>query len=163
MTGMTSATYSEPRPPPVQPVVHRSYRDKQIAYADHRLTAWGSWARRDMERLGYPRLSLIYKVLKRRAQRGARPEGTQLTARGSETRSLRPRTVGEMPPSIREVDCAVAKCGIEDREFLKGEYLWHRDLSIELRARLAGCRVAEYRSHLRDLQFVIAQRLDAFV
>jgi hypothetical protein len=138
----------------------------RCGYAEIRLTAWAYWAKGQQERLGYPYLSLTYKVMRRRAKRlgvmnplelELRLKG--LTARGSETRSLRPRTVGEVSEAIALVDRIVAVLEHRHKRIIHIEYL-SPECPQEAKAAEAGMFVAQYRRALKRAKLAVANRLD---
>lgn len=143
---------------------HRRANCAAIAYADSRLSQWGQWARSQPEYLGYPRLSLIYKVLRRRAKRLGKichlvdERIIGLTARGTETRSLRPRLVGEVPQEIAQVDRAVAVLPAIQRQVVRIEYLTSEE-SVEVKAMLSNMVIVDYRRILRRAKLAISAYL----
>jgi hypothetical protein len=141
-----------------------AHRAARLSHADTRLMAWARWAKQHPESLGYPRLSIIYKVMRRHAKRlgavrtslEARIRG--LTARGTETRSLRPRTVGEVPVAINEVDRIVAALDPTQKKIIHIEYLLP-EYPEEAKAAEARMYTAEYRRALKRAKLAVADRL----
>jgi len=136
----------------------------RLNHVDARLMAWGRWAQQYPDALGYPRLSLIYKVMRRHARRlGALHRTLEervrgLTARGTQTRSLRPQSVGEVPHAIQEIDRIVAALESIQRKTIHIEYLLP-EYPQEAKAAEAGMYTIEYRRILKRAQRAIADRL----
>jgi hypothetical protein len=139
-------------------------RKALLALAENHLTAWAKWAKSQPERLGYPHLSLIYKVMRRRAKRGASEtvefKHKGLTARGTETRSLRPSSVGEAPPRVAAADLAVASLDALPRQIIRIEY-FNSDYPEEAKAAEAGLYVTMYRRLLTRAKLAVGRYLTA--
>ena len=101
----------------------RNPRESAIVYAETRLEPWGRWSRDNPNSLGFPRLSSVYKILRRKLVRAATKNKSKLTVKGKETLSFRPQVVGTMPEAIEEVDIAVARLPEHLRNLLKIEYI----------------------------------------
>lgn len=94
-----------------QAIGGRRPRDAALIYAENRLHPWADWARENRAGLGYPTIALLYKAMRQKAvplrERRLVNHG-KLTARGAETHSFLPQTIGEVPEAIMEVDTVVA-------------------------------------------------------
>lgn len=136
-----------------------------LRHADLRLIQWGRWARSEADYLGYPRLSLIYKILRRRSKRLGvlqKKPYSGLTARGCETRSLRPRSVGAIDPLIDQVDRVVASLDLPHRTVLRIEYEYTvSEQSVEVKATLLGVCAREYRCRLKAATLLVGRLLAA--
>jgi hypothetical protein len=142
----------------------RDQNNAALRIVDLRLIRWGRWASEQSSGLGYPHLSLIYKVLRRHAKRLGKLDVSLegrlkgLTARGTETRSLRPRLVGEVPPEIAEVDRVVARLPPDVSQILQVEYV-RAEEPIEIKAALLDVCITEYKSALRRAKLTVSRRL----
>lgn len=146
-------------------------RSSAVVYAEVRLDAWATWAREYRGALGYPKVSMIYKVLRRKSMRLGgfverpclgkedRPIGL-LTAKGSETVSFKPREVGDVPEAIAQIDRVVATMDRVLRRIIQIEYLTSSDLATEQKALTAGMQTSQYRTLLRKAKRAVASALE---
>lgn len=146
----------------------RDRRASAVVYAEARLDAWATWAREHRAALGYPKVSMIYKVLRRKAMRlgsqvdlprvgmGDRPLGF-LTARGTETVSFKPREVGEVPEAIAEIDSVVATLPADLHAVLMADYFTQGP--IEARARATPWKRARYSQLLECAKYAVYMAL----
>ncbi len=146
----------------------RERRATAVVYAEARLNAWASWAREHRAALGYPSVSLLYKVLRRKAMRLPalvehprldrfdKPIGL-LTAKGTETLSFRPRDVGEVPEAIAEVDAAVASLPDDLHSVLMADYFTPGP--IEVRAKGTRWKRARYSQLLECAKYAVYMAL----
>ncbi|HEX7075763.1 MAG TPA: hypothetical protein VF226_17130 [Hyphomicrobiaceae bacterium] len=81
----------------------------EYAECELRLIAWGRWSRRMASNLGYPKSSGIARMIEMvKVFKPAEHSGRELTAKGKETRSMRPLTVEDAPAEVMEIDRLVA-------------------------------------------------------
>lgn len=146
----------------------RDRRSSAVVYAEVRLDAWAAWAREQRTALGYPKVSMIYKVLRRKAMRlgsqvdlpwvekNDRPLGF-LTARGTETVSFKPRDVGEVPEAIAEIDAVVATLPDDLHAVLMADYFANGP--IEVRASVTPWKRARYSQLLECAKYAVYMAL----
>lgn len=116
----------------------KSPRETAIVYAETRLEPWGKWSRDSANSLGLPRVSIIHKIIRRKLVRGISRNKSKVTAKGKETLSFRPRTIGLAPEAVAEVDKAVALLAENLQVILKVEYIEYRNAPMEDRCLAAG-------------------------
>lgn len=135
-------------------------REAAVIYAENRLAPWGKWSRDNHEQLGLPRVSIIHKITRRRLVRGQKKNRSVLSAKGKETLSFRPRTVGVMPEAIAEVDRAVAAIPKRLRLILKIEYIHMPNSGIEGKCMLTRLCRKEYKERLCQAAYAVYLRLE---
>lgn len=142
-------------------------RATAVVYAETRLNAWAGWAKQYSNHQGYPKISLIYKVMRRKARRlgrieehrsSERPTGL-LTAQGKETLSFRPPEIGKVPEPIAEVDFVVARLPPDLHEVVMTEY-FDDGVRIEDRANATRWGRARYSQLLECAKYVVYASLD---
>ena len=140
----------------------KSPRETAILYAETRLEAWGKWSRGNSEGLGLPRVSIIHKVMRRKLVRGPSRNKTRVTAKGKETLSFRPKTVGTMPEPVSEVDVAVGTLASNLQAILKIEYIDLRNAPAEDRCARAGLGRRRYGQLLECAKYSVHAALQAY-
>lgn len=141
-------------------------RDIALIYAERRLSAWSGWARESREQLGLPPISLIYKAMRRKAERirtqqiahGALVERA-LTASGHETRSCIPPTIGDVPEAIAEVDAVVAELRPPLNRVITADYFTYGP--IEVRCKETPWGRARYLQLLESAKYCVFVALNA--
>src|SRR5581483_7445088 len=113
------------------PTSNKRPREAAIIYAEKRLEPWGKWSKDHPEQLGYPRISIIHKITKRKLVRGASKNKAVLTAKGKETLSFRPRVIGECSDEVAETDWAVASLSANLKKILEIEYIEYSGSPLE--------------------------------
>lgn len=131
----------------------RSAADIVIAYAEARLEPWGKWSRENGNGLGLPRVSIVHKITKRRLVRGTSRNKTKLTAKGKETLSFRPVTVGTIPEEVAEVDKAVGALPLRFKTVISIEYIDCRTAPLEEKCAAAGVSRPTYIKNLRKAKY----------
>jgi hypothetical protein len=138
----------------------KSQREAAVLYAETRLEPWGKWSRGNSEGLGLPRVSIIHKIMRRKLIRGLSKNKQRLSAKGKETLSFRPRTVGSMPDAVSEVDLAVAALSPNLQIILKIEYIHLRNAPAEDRCAAAGIGRRRYGQLLECAKYSIYAALN---
>lgn len=155
---------------PAQPGMCRgSPRAAALIYAENRLFPWAKWARENREKLGVPTVSLLYKAMQSKSvpMRRVHPNVISLhgenvpalTARGKETRSFRPTTIGEVPEAIVEVDEAVGALPPDLHEVLIADFFTYGP--IEVRCRRTRWRRARFSQLLEAAKYAVYAHLMA--
>ena len=139
----------------------RSPRETAIIYAETRLEPWGKWSRDSANSLGLPRVSIIHKIIRRKLVRGISRNKFKVTAKGKETLSFRPRTIGAAPEAVTEVDKAVATLPENLQTVLKVEYIDYRNVRLEDRCAAAGLGRRRYGQLLECAKYAIFVALSA--
>jgi hypothetical protein len=145
-------------------------RDSALVYAESRLAPWAKWAQQHREQIGYPTISLLYKamqvtkvgIIRGRAYPQADEHGQveyPINADGHETRSLRPREIGDVPEAIAEVDTAVAKVPQRPRLVLIADYFTYGP--IEERCKRTPYKRARYFQLLEVAKYAVYVQLVA--
>lgn len=132
-----------------------------IIYAETRLEPWGKWSRDSAEALGLPRVSIIHKIMRRRLIRGISRNKQKMTAKGKETLSFRPKTIGSVPDAVAEVDKSIAALPSNLQLILKVEYIDYRNSRIEERCAAAGLGRRRYGQLLECAKYAIFVALGA--
>lgn len=141
-------------------------RDAALIYAENRLSPWAKWAREHRDAIGYPTISLLYKAMQ--STKVGIIRGTAIpfadydnhgevvypvNADGSETRSMRPREVGEVPEAIAEVDVVVARLPRDLHTVIVADYFTYGPLDI--RARQTPWKPARFRQLLEAAKYAV--------
>lgn len=133
----------------------KSSRQTAIVYAETRLEPWGKWSRDSAEALGLPKVSIIHKIMRRKLIRGLSKNKNKMTAKGKETLSFRPKTIGEATEAVAEVDKSVAVLPSNLQLILKVEYVDYRNARIEDRCAAAGLARRRYGQLLECAKYAI--------
>jgi len=117
--------------------VAKRARDLALIYAERRLAVWASWSRNNRESLGFPAVSMVYKAMRRRAERVRREQiigGAQiepaLTAFGIETKSRIPAVIGEPPEAVAEVERVVIAMRPDLYEVIMADYFTYGPIEV---------------------------------
>lgn len=145
-------------------------RAAALIFAENRLKPWADWARENRAGLGFPTISLLYKAMqmkwvevKEKRAHVVAPEhrGTgHLTARGKETRSMIPPTIGEVPEAIAEVDAVVAQLPPDLHEVIIADYFTYG--SIEVRCKRTKWKRARFSQLLEAAKYCVYTGLLAY-
>lgn len=139
----------------------KSSRQTAIVYAETRLEPWGKWSRDSAEALGLPKVSIIHKIMRRKLIRGLSKNKNKMTAKGKETLSFRPKTIGEATEAVAEVDKAVAEMPQNLIEVVKVEYILCPGDPIERRCAVAGKSKSAYHRALDTAKYKVFVLLEA--
>lgn len=144
----------------------RRARDAALIYAENRLSVWAKWAKDHRHVLGYPTISLLAKAMqmtKIGVIRGfAAPYADYgnhgdvvypVNAEGTETRSVRPLSVGEVPAPIAEVDVIVARLPPDLHKVIVTDYFTYGP--IEVRCKETPWKRARYSQLLESAKYSI--------
>jgi hypothetical protein len=144
----------------------RRARDSALIYAENRLSPWAKWAKEHRQALGYPTISLLFKAMQSTKVGVMRGTATPfadyanhgevvypINADGHETRSLRPRTVGEVPEPFAEVDGVVAKLPRDLHTVIIADYFTYGP--IEVRCKQTPWRRARYSQLLESAKYAV--------
>lgn len=150
----------------------RRARDSALIYAENRLSVWSKWAKDHRHVLGYPTISLLYKAMqmtKIGVIRGfAEPRANYdnhgeviypINADGTETRSMRPVAVGEVPEPIAEVDIIVARLPADLHRVVVADYFTYGP--IEVRCKETPWRRARYSQLLESAKYAVFVALNS--
>lgn len=134
----------------------RKPRDSALIYAENRLRPWAAWARENRAGLGYPTIALLYKAMRQKAvplkERRAVNHG-RFTARGTETHSFLPQTIGEVPEAIMEVDAVVAALPRDLHTVIIADFFTYGP--IEERCRRTPWKRARYSQFLEAAKYAV--------
>jgi len=146
------------------------------------LERWGRWAKRTTDKLGYPNVSSIAKMVEqarvferrekvgKRALAEARESGDPrqiaeaygyeehpLTARGKQTRSMRPLEVGEVEPTIMRIERVISTAPGRYQSALYRRYVFGQP--DRFAARQLGLSRADYTNRAEAAVGYVALRL----
>jgi len=149
-------------------------RDSALTYSRNRLLAWSKWAREHRDQIGYPTISLLYRamqmtkvgIVRGTAYPRAVSDGNgdqhieyPINADGHATRSMRPPTIGEVPPEFVEVDEAVAEVPAKPRQVGIAHYFTYGP--IEERVKQTPYKRARYMQLLETFEYSVFVALKA--
>lgn len=129
----------------------------EYAECERRLLAWGRWAKRMSDHLGYPRTSGIARMIEMAKVFKPAEKSGEVTAQGKQTRVMRPLTVDDAPVDVMEVDRIVARLPGWMNRAIYRSYLFGQPDRIA--ARELGVTREVYTKQRKEAVSYVAQKL----